>query len=850
MRTFFKKHLNQILPTIGLIVGILAALLLFVQDNTGRIARQNESYLDELTTQRAISIDNLISENLHFISSTAYLYGRSLTSPWADVAVIREYEENSVFDHLRFVDASGDDYTSVGVMANLADRPYFQAGMRGETGIATVAGSRVTGERQIGFYAPVFFEDEIIGVMVGFYGEEYIQKLLEYELFGYEGEGWLCGQDGTVLGTTALDDHENYLTRLRERELCSEEELQRLSAAFAQGESTSFLYLEGEETATGYAVALNNADWILIRNFPPSASGQILRNANREGYLLIIELVVLFAIYGVIIGIGVLVNERRMREANQNANDVSTGVSNLFEKFITMDLNTETYRYIVGVPAENDLPLAGTYQQFSDSLLRRIVSETQREEAAEQIAVAHLRQVLTQADRFSLRVHAPSGSAEWFTYNYIVIQREDEKPSRLLVVCQDVTELHRREEQEQLHLQQALDAAESASRAKTEFLFNMSHDLRTPMNAIIGYTELAQREGVSQEEMRAFVQKIDASSEHLLGLINDILEMSRIDSGKLTLEPAPMDLARLMMDAREMFAAQMEQKRIDFTVDCSGVRDCWVLCDQHRLDRVVLNLISNAYKFTDAGGQIHVHLTQGATSEERAEYTLKVADTGIGMSAAFVEKLFTPFERERTSTVSKTQGTGLGLRITKKIVDLMGGSIQVQTAQGEGTSFIVRLTFPLATPPEAAQPSADQATGQALDFSQMCLLLVEDNPINREIASMILTQAGFRLETAENGQVALEKVQVARPGQYRAILMDIQMPVMDGYTAAREIRSLEDPEKATIPIIAMTANAFQEDVQAAFEAGMNGHIAKPLNVEQMLATLTEVLQSTGASTHS
>lgn len=835
-----RKRLTQTILTLLLAAGVLSSLFNFLQGNSRRIASQNEEYLNELTAQRAISIDNLIDENLSFIQATAYLYGQSLTSPEADVNMIREYEENTVFDMLRFVDTLGDNYTSAGLQANLADREYVQAGLRGEAGVTYVLQSRVTGERQIGFYAPVYYDQKILGVMVGFFGEEYVTRLLEYELFGQDGAGWLCTAEGITLGETAAPRKENFLAELAEGNRCAPETLEALRQAMTAGQSQSFTYWEGTEEVAGYAVPLKKADWVLIRSFPPAASQQILRNANREGIKLIASLVVLFAAFGFLIGVGVILDQRRTREANRNANDVTTGVSRLFEKFVTLDLETGEYRYIGGDP-ESGLEESGAYDQFQQALLGKIPDPDQRAETARAIRLERLREMLEKQESVSVRAHAPSEGAEWFTYNFIVLERAEGKPLRALIVRQDVTALRHKEEKEQQALQEALDAAEQASRAKTEFLFNMSHDLRTPMNAIIGYTELAEREGTTPEETRNYVRKIGASGKHLLSLINDILEMSRIESGKISLAEEPVLLTRLCEEARDMFSTQMAEKGIHFQVDASQVRQGWVWGDENKLNRVLLNLISNAYKFTARGGEIAVRLTEAPGQKENENvYELRVRDTGIGMSEEFQKKLFTPFERERTSTVSKTQGTGLGLSITKEFVEMMGGTIRAESVQGEGTEFIVRVPLRAAPPAEEEQPAPAQET--KLDFSQVRLLLVEDNEINREIASMILTTAGFQLDTAENGQQAVDRVQAAPVGTYQAVLMDIQMPVMDGYTAAQTIRALPEPEKAHLPIIAMTANAFQEDVQAALAAGMDGHIAKPLDVGRMMETLTGVLQ--------
>lgn len=397
------------------------------------------------------------------------------------------------------------------------------------------------------------------------------------------------------------------------------------------------------------------------------------------------------------------------------------------------------------------------------------------------------------------------------------------------------------------HLQKEKEMADRQNEAKSIFLSNMSHDIRTPMNAIIGYINLAKHQELGLKEIREYLDKIESSSQHLLALINDILEMSRIESGRMELEEVDIDLKKVMDDVHDMFATQMENKNIDYSVTYDGLKNRVVLCDKNRLNRVLLNLISNAYKFTPEGGKISVVLDQGKSQEEnKGSYILRVKDNGIGMSEEFAERVFDAFERERTSTVSGIQGTGLGMAITKNIIDMMGGDISVDTSPGKGTEFIIHLSFTYGvednlTDEDRGENEARQS--EALDFSKMRVLLVEDMPINREIAVFILKGKGFTVETAENGEEALSKVKESEAGYYDMVLMDIQMPVMDGYEASRAIRALEDKKLAEIPIIAMTANAFSEDVQKAHDAGMDGHIAKPIDVEAMLKTITAVMNS-------
>ena len=374
----------------------------------------------------------------------------------------------------------------------------------------------------------------------------------------------------------------------------------------------------------------------------------------------------------------------------------------------------------------------------------------------------------------------------------------------------------------------------------TQRAFNMSHDIRTPMNAIVGYTELAMKLPAS-DELHDYLVKIERSNHQLLTLINDILEMSRIESGNIELKYAPTDLTRIFAGIDELFSEQMKQKGQEFAVHFSQIKDRFVWCDEKNLTRVIVSLLSNAHKFTPEGGSVSASVSETGSEDGYGAYEIRVRDNGIGMSKEFADKMFTPFERERTSTASGVEGTGLGLPISKSIIDLMGGTIDVYTAPGNGTEIVLLLKFRLADESELPQNDPQEKQEKKVDFSTKRLLIVEDNPVNMEIAKMILKQAGFTVETAENGQIGLDMVKASPDGYYDAVLMDIQMPVMDGLAAARSIRSLENPVHANIPILAITANAFKEDEEKAKEAGMQAHIAKPIDVDKLLVTLAKVL---------
>ena len=385
---------------------------------------------------------------------------------------------------------------------------------------------------------------------------------------------------------------------------------------------------------------------------------------------------------------------------------------------------------------------------------------------------------------------------------------------------------------------EALQSAERASKAKTDFLANMSHDIRTPMNAIIGITTLMKNELHQPEKLAEHLGKLESSGRLLLGIINDILDMSRIESGKTTLNVEPMHLPQQIDQLSTMIRAQANEKAQTFTVS-THLRHENLLADPTRLNQVLMNILSNAVKYTPRGGHIRFEVEELPRNEHYAKYQFTVQDDGIGMSEDYQKTLFDPFTREEKSGTNKVQGTGLGMAITKNIVDLMGGSISVESATGKGTRFEVVLEFPIdtaadAVPKEQALPEEEEA---ASPLSGMNFLCAEDNAINAEILEMLLEANGASCTICSNGQEIVDAFANVKPGEYDMILMDVQMPVMDGLEAARRIRSSENSLGRTIPILAMTANAFLEDMQKSKEAGMDAHLSKPVDIAALEQTV-------------
>ena len=381
---------------------------------------------------------------------------------------------------------------------------------------------------------------------------------------------------------------------------------------------------------------------------------------------------------------------------------------------------------------------------------------------------------------------------------------------------------------------EALQSAERASKAKTDFLSNMSHDIRTPMNAIIGITTLMKNELHEPEKLAEHLGKLETSGQLLLGIINDILDMSRIESGKTTLNVEKMNLSQQVSRLDSIARQQAGQRRQTFTLK-TDLQHENVLGDPNRLNQVLMNILSNAVKYTPNGGHIQLEVEELPRNEHYARYRFVVQDDGIGMSEEFQKTLFDPFTREEKSGTNKVQGTGLGMAITKSVVDLMGGSISVESATGKGTRFEVVLEFPIDTETDAVQqaqalPEEEETTSP---LSGMKFLCAEDNAINAEILQMLLETKGASCTICSNGQEIVDAFASVKPGDYDMILMDIQMPVMDGLEATRRIRSSENPLGRTIPILAMTANAFLEDMQKSKEAGMDEHLSKPVDISAL-----------------
>ena len=963
-----EKRLQAVTFGVLLLVVVLAVFQYF-QFVTRTVYDESVSHLREITHQSDNMLRELANKNLTYLHMwSAYLQTAS------DEQEIRNYIQEAQADagflHFYFLSPNGNYKMVSGETGYLGLRDSLEDSIQQGTDMimnATLPGS----PQMLLFASPKAqgsyqgFEYDAIAIA---YENRDIVDALDIATFNGNAKSYVVHPDGRIVIDHSFESWENaynFFGILRTHSNLSEDEILALSASFKAGQTGALMAnLDGKNYYLVYEKS-DIQDWIFL--------GLVQADIVNAG-MNTLQFSTILLVGGVMLGIAAFAANLIIQRGKLNLRKKDTEIlyrDELFQKlslnvddvFLMLDAKTYQADY-VSPNAERLLGITEAEIRRDVRVLGKLHPEDSGKNYLEGI------QVHEQLDRDFEYIHQRTGESRWF--HTVAMGSEIIGKKKYILVMSDRSADRKMNQA----LAEAVHVAETASKAKSTFLSNMSHDIRTPMNAIIGFTTLALSNIDNTQRVRDYLGKILSSSNHLLSLINDVLDMSRIESGKIHLEETAVSLSDVLHDMKTIISGQIHAKQLELYMDAMDVANEDVYCDKTRLNQVLLNLLSNAVKFTPAGGTISVRLKQLPEAVKGcALYEIRVKDNGIGMSPEFAQKIFSPFERERTSTVSKIQGTGLGMAITKNIVEMMGGTIEVQTEQGKGTEFIVRLPFRIQSETHRVEKIAaleglkalvvdddfntcDSVTkmlvkvgmrsewtlsgreavlrarqsmelGDAFhayiidwrlpdmngievtrqirslgddtpiiiltaydwadieaeakaagvtafcakplfmsdirqtlmtaigqtqaeaehpilptaspDFKGKRILLVEDNELNREIAVEILQEYGFLVDSAENGAVAVERVKNSAPGDYDLVLMDVQMPIMNGYEATKQIRALDNPGLAGITILAMTANAFDEDRKEALKCGMNGFLSKPIIMDELICALQNSL---------
>ena len=833
MRPAIKNRILAVLAVLLLGVGILTSCVVFTDFMSHIIYEESTAHLTEIYHQANQTLYNKVSLNWGVMRMwTPYL---ECAQSDADVrSFLAQAKEEYQFTDFFFVSRDGSYITLDGEQGYLdLGRMLSQLVLEQRP---IVANSVVPDKPEIMVFAVPTekgsyqgFAYEAIAVT---YNNKDLVDSLKISAFEGHGSTFAVLPDGRVVLDSSSEDMRgvhNILAMLKNSAGFTAEQITALQKAFAAGKSGS---LEFSIHGVSYYMVYGSAafqNWTILGIAPKSV---VNANMNRLQYT---TMAVMSSIVGMLaVAVLLLVvqsNRQKLRKKDQQLlarEELFSSLSrNVDDVFLMIDTGTGKVEYIspnvrriLGISTEavqedfHVLCSAGGYHCRS-----RLDDLMQMEPG-------------TQQEWNREFIHQETGEPRYIHVTGFINDAQGAK--KCIVDLSDRTGEH----QTMLAVEAALEVAEKASKAKTDFLSNMSHDIRTPMNAIIGITTLMKNELHEPEKLAEHLGKLETSGQLLLGIINNILDMSRIESGKTTLNVEKMNLPQQISQLDSIIRQQAGQRSQSFTVS-TNLQHENVLADPNRLNQVLMNILSNAVKYTPTGGHIRFEVEELPRNEHYARYRFVVQDNGIGMSEEFQKHIFEPFERECTSTVSKVQGTGLGMAITKSIVDLMGGTISVESATGKGTRFEVVLEFPIDTKADTVQKA--QALPEEEDTaSPLCgmkFLCAEDNAINAEILQMLLETRGASCTICSNGQEIVDAFASVKPGDYDMILMDVQMPVMDGLEATRRIRNGENPLGRTIPILAMTANAFLEDMQKSREAGMDEHLSKPVDISALEQTV-------------
>lgn len=841
-----KRENSRVLPKVialtFLITSVVIAFVVFMNYNNREVVMEASSYLEGSAEDARSGVRDFLYENQKFAEMMGMVSGKDKMS------------SDSPFSYAGVADDRGNiitsDIPSDLLPENVSEESFFRRGKE-ESGYVAVP-RRDGRDGGIVFYSPADVGGETQGVFFGYCGEERIAREISDSVFGVSLNTFLFTDRGDIISSSGKRvlhrDAENIGELLGDDDLIEETERNKAQSAIDKGNSYTLAYRDGAGKSVMRVEPVGDGGLYIMQSFPSSVAASAAHSDNNAGLTLEITFIVIFLIY---MGLMIVINYRRRKflvQQNRELGYIVKGMVKLFDNFVVVNFKNDTYKFLMNEHRE-EIPQTGSYDKLAEYIADN-VSEDDRMRMISMLKKENIKSSM-QAGKSDLiyEYRTADERRKWENLNIICLDEKHRVPARVLLVRQDVTGVKEEEERYRQALREAFALTEKANNAKSRFLSQISHDIRTPMNAIMGMTTLAMMNINDREKVKDCLDKISISSSHLLGIINKVLDMSEIESGRMGLTEKDFDLKELMRSLMAIFSSQAEEKKQDIKMDVDIVNES-VIGDPVRLQQVFVNILGNAIKFTPPGGSISVRVTEKeARIQGTGYYEFVFEDNGIGMSEEFTKKIFEPFARENSLGEGAVEGSGLGMSIAGSIIQTMNGSFQVESRIGEGSRFTAGLDLKLqeekdvetedaaGRKEEGQDPAMDVNSLKEKDFSGTKALLVEDNELNMDIAAELLAMIGIETDKAVNGKEAVDKVREKGEGAYDMIFMDIQMPVMNGYEAAKEIRKTKGEYFSRIPIIAMSANAFTDDVEKVKEAGMNDYISKPVEVDKLIKAI-------------
>ncbi|MDE7479570.1 MAG: response regulator [Lachnospiraceae bacterium] len=1001
MRETKKIRQNSIYIMFLLAAAVYLLFQWYAAENNERIKEQNLNYAMDSVRQSALRVSDELDSAVRQVRSDVVYVESMLEQSDVSLELLQRMEKNSDFDAIRFTDADGITYAADGKTTDSSDRDFFINGMKGESGISVLMESRISGDAMLNFYVPLRYKGEIIGVLRGSYSaDKYLHNMLITSYFGKEADVFLCTNDGMVIATSTDDVYDRpLLDVLLEKGVIDANTAENAWIAIRQGNRECALICDKDSATDNLCLCdIPDSDCILIQTFPRSVTQAMVKAANHTGVVLQIMLIILFSICIIALWVATRYRRRQLEKENQDMGYTTTGLKALFNNFILVDFENDTYRYLSGSkPKRIDFSPSGNYEDFIPYICSFLANKEDEHHVRTHLDKKDIIENLGSREtclQYEYLVYYTE-TLEWMHCNIICLERKDGKANKVMFLWQNITSIKEKEQhkqkemsildrraqryiattlsdaiciyeinltqdriesvtvaendtliasylgdgmiseleqvgvqapcratlwfdswkrfvnsdsidsyrkkssipylldrfsrkktqsvieywtteidgkslciretyyltkddetgdvmalvvakeitsqvnqqREQMHvLQEALEQAQRANVAKSTFLSNMSHDIRTPMNAIIGYTNSAVEHLDNREQVQDCLQKVLSSSSHLLNLINDILDMSRIESGGMQLKEQECHLPDLIFDVLHILQPLLKAKHMELSSNTFQVVNEDIIADPLKLCQIFVNLLGNAVKYTPEGGKIIFSIYQKATlGQGYGDYIFVVRDNGIGMAPDFLEHIFESFERETSVTKSGINGAGLGMAITKHIVDMMGGTIDVRSEKGDGSEFQVELKLRLQ--------DVGKSTEQVEALTKLRVMVVDDNLDSYESACRMLRQIGMRTEWMSTGKEAFARAKSASQEEdpYHVYLIDWQIAEKEG---TQYIEKIHDIAGENAPIIVLTTSDWTDIEACAKQAGASAFCAKPLFMSNLKTTLLSAIYPT------